>query len=216
MRRTPGALLAIEVSRLDAGVELGKAGTPELRGYLVARRIRDREDAKRLTAHGTLYRALDRMETAGLLKSRWEGPALAAVERRPRRRECGVAGHQRRRSVLQLRLPELRPESRRPLARLDLPARPGGDDDPCRPLWWEVRWDGSSPEGVLPSRSSLRWAFSWRWDLEQPAAVRQCCDRSIHDRNLCAASQDAGARLTDHLKYDPAVLSSRSLHMVSN
>ena len=86
MRRKPGALLAIEVAVLEAGVELGKAGRPKFHGYLIAREIRDREGARRLTAHGTLYRALDRMETAGLLESRWEDPAVAEAERRPRRR----------------------------------------------------------------------------------------------------------------------------------
>jgi DNA-binding PadR family transcriptional regulator len=39
-----------------------------------------------LTAHGTLYRALERLEKAGLLSSRWEDPEAAAREQRPRRR----------------------------------------------------------------------------------------------------------------------------------
>ena len=86
MRRKPGALLPIEVSLLKAGVELAKGGSPEFHGYLIARQIRDREAAKRLTAHGTLYRALDRMEAAGLLVSSWEDPQLGEAEGRPRRR----------------------------------------------------------------------------------------------------------------------------------
>ena len=39
-----------------------------------------------LTAYGTLYRALGRMEQMGLLKSRWEDPAIPARENRPGRR----------------------------------------------------------------------------------------------------------------------------------
>ena len=44
----------------------------------------------RLTAYGTLYKALDRMERAGYLESRWEDPHFAAQEARPRRRLYGV------------------------------------------------------------------------------------------------------------------------------
>ena len=61
-------------------------GEPEFHGYGVAKELRDREGARRLTAHGTLYRALDRLEQAGLLASRWEDPFVAADEGRPRRR----------------------------------------------------------------------------------------------------------------------------------
>ena len=40
----------------------------------------------RLTAYGTLYKALDRLERAGYLESRWEDPDYAAEAARPRRR----------------------------------------------------------------------------------------------------------------------------------
>ena len=43
-------------------------------------------DARLLIAHGTLYRALARLEGMGLLKSRWEDPRIAARENRPGRR----------------------------------------------------------------------------------------------------------------------------------
>jgi DNA-binding PadR family transcriptional regulator len=39
-----------------------------------------------LIAHGTLYRALSRLEEMGLLKSRWEDPSIPARENRPGRR----------------------------------------------------------------------------------------------------------------------------------
>ena len=86
MRRKPGALLPLEVSLLQAGVDLRSAGTAEFHGYQIAHLMREREDARRLTAHGTLYKALERMQQAGLLDSRWEDPLLAAEAQRPRRR----------------------------------------------------------------------------------------------------------------------------------
>jgi PadR family transcriptional regulator, regulatory protein PadR len=61
-------------------------GVDEFHGYLLAKEMRDRDGATRLTAHGTLYKALDRLENAGLLTSRWEDPHAAAAESRPRRR----------------------------------------------------------------------------------------------------------------------------------
>jgi DNA-binding PadR family transcriptional regulator len=52
----------------------------------MAREISDRDGARSLVAHGTLYRALARLEIRGLLATRWEDPRIAAAERRPRRR----------------------------------------------------------------------------------------------------------------------------------
>ena len=86
MRRKAGSLIPIEVSILQEAVELLAQGTPEFHGFLIARELKEREDAKLLTAYGTLYRALDRLRKAGLLESEWEDPAIAEVEGRPRRR----------------------------------------------------------------------------------------------------------------------------------
>lgn len=86
MRRKPGTLVPLEVSILSAAVALLFGGEPEFHGYAVARELKDREEARRLTAHGTLYRALERLEKAGLLQSRLEDPEVAAAEQRPRRR----------------------------------------------------------------------------------------------------------------------------------
>lgn len=86
MRRKPGTLVPIEVSILSAAVALNLAGQPEFHGYAVASELKEREEARRLTAHGTLYRALNRLEEAGLLASRLEDPDAAAAEQRPRRR----------------------------------------------------------------------------------------------------------------------------------
>ena len=86
MRRKPGALFPIELSILAAGLGLARAGEREFHGYAIARAIGERDEARRLTAHGTLYRALDRMEDAGLLESVLEDAELAAENNRPRRR----------------------------------------------------------------------------------------------------------------------------------
>ena len=86
MRRKVGALIPLELSILEAAIVLRTRGTGEFHGYLIAKEIREQGDARRLTAYGTLYKALARMERAGLLSSQWEDPQIAATENRPRRR----------------------------------------------------------------------------------------------------------------------------------
>ena len=94
MRRKKGAILPLEAAILAAAVELSAAGLPRFHGFLLAKHLRDVEGAKLLTAHGTLYKALGRMEKAGLLVSVWEDPDVAAEDGRPRRRlyEITAAG----------------------------------------------------------------------------------------------------------------------------
>ena len=75
MRRKPGAIVPLELDILEASVTLRARGLAEVHGFLLARTIGDATDAKRLTAYGTLYKALDRLERAGYLESRWEEPA---------------------------------------------------------------------------------------------------------------------------------------------
>ena len=86
MRRKKGTLIPLELSILASCLGLKASGAEEAHGFLIAKHIRDQERARMLTAHGTLYKALGRMEKAGLLKSRWEDPLVAAEEARPRRR----------------------------------------------------------------------------------------------------------------------------------
>lgn len=86
MRRKPGVLLPLEVAILRAGVELRGGVVEEFHGYQIASEIRDRDQARMLTSHGTLYKALDRMRRAGLLADRWEDPLAAAAAGRPLRR----------------------------------------------------------------------------------------------------------------------------------
>ena len=86
MRRKPGTLVPLETAILDALVELRRHGVPEAHGFLIASELRDLGDQRRLTAYGTLYKALERLDDSGALVSRWEEPEIAALERRPRRR----------------------------------------------------------------------------------------------------------------------------------
>ena len=86
MRRKKGTLVPLEVAALEAGLELNERGTDEFHGFLLAKHMGDAKGAKRLTAHGTLYRSLARLERSGLLESRWEDPLIAAEEGRPLRR----------------------------------------------------------------------------------------------------------------------------------
>ena len=58
----------------------------EFHGYQLAKTMQEATHAKRLIGHGTLYKALERLERAGLLVSRWEDPHEAASASRPRRR----------------------------------------------------------------------------------------------------------------------------------
>lgn len=55
-------------------------------GFLLAQDLAEGPRSDRLIAHGTLYKALDRMRRAGLLTAVWEDPDAAASAGRPRRR----------------------------------------------------------------------------------------------------------------------------------
>ena len=86
MRRKAGTLIPIEIAILKVAVDLQKRGTREIHGYELAKRIQVDADRKLLTSHGTLYRALHRLEDLGLIESLWEDAALSEAEGRPRRR----------------------------------------------------------------------------------------------------------------------------------
>jgi len=86
MRRKPGHLLPIELTILEAGIRLRTEGVAHFYGFLIAREIKERQEARLLTAHGTLYKALDRLQRLGMLESEWEDPVVAAQANRPRRR----------------------------------------------------------------------------------------------------------------------------------
>ena len=86
MRRKPGTLLPLELAICVAAVDLAEAGIDQFHGYELARRLADVADRRLLTAYGTLYRSLGRLEKMGLLTSQREDPAIPARENRPGRR----------------------------------------------------------------------------------------------------------------------------------
>lgn len=91
-RRKPGTLLPLEVDILETGLALRADGTERFHGFELAKHIAAGGRARRLTAHGTLYKALGRLEDGGLLVSAWEDPDVAAAAGRPRRRLYQVTG----------------------------------------------------------------------------------------------------------------------------
>ena len=90
MRRRAGTLLPLEVEILDAALRLWRNGGEHFHGFALAKVLAG--DGSTLTAHGTLYKALGRLEKAGLLESEWEDAEAAEQEGRPRRRLYGVTG----------------------------------------------------------------------------------------------------------------------------
>ena len=86
VRRKPGTLVPLEFAICAAAADLRFGGIQEFHGYEIAKRMGDIADRRLLTAYGTLYRALARLERMGLLQSRWEDPEIPARENRPGRR----------------------------------------------------------------------------------------------------------------------------------
>jgi DNA-binding PadR family transcriptional regulator len=89
-RRKPGTLLPLETEILGAALARQREGQPAFHGFALAHAMRERRGSKALTGHGTLYKALGRLEEFGLLASRWED--AAGVEGRPRRRLYELTG----------------------------------------------------------------------------------------------------------------------------
>ena len=86
MRRKPGQLVPLETAICVCAAHLRRRGTLEFHGYEIAKRLGDESNHRLLTAYGTLYRALGRLEAMGLLQSHWEDPQIPARENRPGRR----------------------------------------------------------------------------------------------------------------------------------
>src|SRR5215218_1705343 len=90
-RRKPGTLLPLEAEILSAGLSLRRGGEVTFHGFALAHTLREQSSSsKALTGHGTLYKALGRLEEFGLLASRWED--AEAAEGRPRRRLYELTG----------------------------------------------------------------------------------------------------------------------------
>ncbi|HYP48920.1 MAG TPA: helix-turn-helix transcriptional regulator [Thermoleophilaceae bacterium] len=83
-RRKSGALLPLEAEILEAALSTLHSEQSGFHGFGLARTMRERTGSRSLTGHGTLYKALGRLEEFGLLTSRWED--ADAAEGRPRRR----------------------------------------------------------------------------------------------------------------------------------
>ena len=92
MRRKPDQLLPLELEILEAALALARCGTTHFHGYSLAKLLQARGDRRLLTAHGTLYRALHRLESAGLIEASWEDHEVAESESRPRRRMYRLLG----------------------------------------------------------------------------------------------------------------------------
>ncbi|MGI9821954.1 PadR family transcriptional regulator [Agromyces sp. Marseille-Q5079] len=80
-RRRPGTLFPLEVRILQTGAAMEGS----FYGFGIAHELAQ-DDNEGLIAHGTLYKALSRMTTAGLLEAEWEDPSISETEGRPRRR----------------------------------------------------------------------------------------------------------------------------------
>jgi DNA-binding PadR family transcriptional regulator len=89
-RRKPGTLLPLEAEILEAALSLLGSDQAAFHGFGLAQTLREQSGSRSLTGHGTLYKALGRLEEFGLLTSRWED--AAAAEGRPRRRLYELTG----------------------------------------------------------------------------------------------------------------------------
>jgi DNA-binding PadR family transcriptional regulator len=92
MRRKKGALVQLEIEILSTLAISRKDRIVECHGFQIAKFLQEGARARLLTAHGTLYRALGRLEQMGLLESRWEDPHIAATDGRPVRRLYHLTG----------------------------------------------------------------------------------------------------------------------------
>jgi DNA-binding PadR family transcriptional regulator len=88
-RRKPGTLLTLETEILEMALAMQRSGHPSFHGFGIANAMREQSASRRLTAHGTLYKALGRLEEFGMLTSRWEDAPEAG---RPRRRLYELTG----------------------------------------------------------------------------------------------------------------------------
>lgn len=86
VRRKPDTLIPLEAAICEAAIELQRRGISEFHGYLLAKFIKDIDEARRFAGQGTLYRALDRLHRRGYVASSWEPPEAANAESRPARR----------------------------------------------------------------------------------------------------------------------------------
>lgn len=82
-RRRTGTLLPLEQEILRTGLRFGEDGE-RFHGFGLATALQG--GRRSLIAHGTLYKALARLQEAGHLHAVWEDPAIAEAAGRPRRK----------------------------------------------------------------------------------------------------------------------------------
>jgi len=117
VRRKIGSLVPLELAICTAALALRDRGVEQFHGYLIAKEIKNASDTRLLTAYGTLYRALGRLEQMGLMTSAWEDPQIPADANRPRRRlyaitaegQTAVANAARESAPAPLATPRVRP-----------------------------------------------------------------------------------------------------------
>jgi len=83
-RRRAGSLIPLEQDILRAAVARAERDE-RFHGFGLAQSLQE-SGRKALIAHGTLYKALARLQESGLLTAAWEAPEVAAEAGRPRRK----------------------------------------------------------------------------------------------------------------------------------
>jgi len=83
-RRRAGALIPLEQDILRAATAHAERDE-RFHGFGLAQSLHA-SGRKSLIAHGTLYKALSRLQESGLLSAAWEAPEIAAEAGRPRRK----------------------------------------------------------------------------------------------------------------------------------
>ena len=83
MRRKPGGLVPLEVTICLTATDLQRDGTHEFHGYEIAKRLGDVSDRRLLTAYGTLYRALGRLERTATAAQPLGGPSDSRPRKSP-------------------------------------------------------------------------------------------------------------------------------------
>jgi PadR family transcriptional regulator PadR len=61
-RRKPGTLLPLETEILEVALSMRRSGHATFHGFGLAHAMREHGATRSLTAHGTLYKALGRLE----------------------------------------------------------------------------------------------------------------------------------------------------------
>jgi PadR family transcriptional regulator PadR len=86
VNRSKNQLIPIEVAILSAALDLRQHGTDEFHGFAIGKTLEEASATGSIIGHGTLYKALHRLETRGYLASHWEESQADHRARGARRR----------------------------------------------------------------------------------------------------------------------------------